>query len=715
MLVYRDPENAKDLEFANGLHNLWVELLERTNERQLFITELEGLCPSVKRYKILKCLNEDQRQDIIQLLELRKVILGKYRQVILRGSCSFEDLVTSDFLLLSTLRKILRKILRRSQKKTLEKILIRSLKKIMRKNKKKRNKSQKMLNRLNIWTGRRIRMRSLRKLGFDMGMDVKDPLSKGPPQVVSEPFGELLLKKNSFLHEVILNGDSPVHTCIVEGVVQVVSPTTAEQKLERKNELKARGTLLMALPDKHQLKFNSHKDAKALMEAIEKSFGGNTETKKVQKTLLKQQFENFSGSSSESLDQIHDRLQKLVSQLEIHRVSLSQEDVNLKFLRSLPSEWKTHTLIWRNKTDLEDKSLNDLFNSLKIYESEVKHSSFLGTDSHNLAFVSSTLTDSTNDSVSAVVNVSAVGTKLARRFLQKTGRNLGANGPTSMGFDMAKVECYNCHRKGHFARECRSPKDSRRTAVTDPQRRNVPVETSTSNALVLARQWIELLSDYECEIKYHSGNANVVADATKILEAQGEASKELKAPTEWFRGLETHFERGDDGGIYLFDRIWIPSVGGALYGEKCRSPVIWAEVGESQLNGLETVQETIEKIIHIKERLKMARSLQKSYTDKRRKPLELKIRDRVLIKVTLWKGVKMACIHDTFHVSNLKKCLAESDIQVPLEEIKIDKKLRFVEEPIEIVARDVKKLKRRRIPLVKVCWNSWQGAEYTWE
>nr|GFB85070.1 ribonuclease H-like domain-containing protein [Tanacetum cinerariifolium] len=128
--------------------------------------------------------------------------------------------------------------------------------------------------------------------------------------------------------KVILNGDSPVPTHLVEGVGQPVSPTTVEQKLARKNELKAYGTLLMALPDKHQLKFNSHKDAKSLMEAIEKRFGGNTETKKVQKTLLKQQFKNFSGSNSESLDQIHDRLQKLVSQLEIHGVSLSQEDVN---------------------------------------------------------------------------------------------------------------------------------------------------------------------------------------------------------------------------------------------------------------------------------------------------------------------------------------------------------------------------------------------------
>nr|GEZ11423.1 hypothetical protein [Tanacetum cinerariifolium] len=119
----------------------------------------------------------------------------------------------------------------------------------------------------------------------------------------------------------------------------------------RKYELKAHGTLLIALPVKHQLKFNSHKDAKTLMKAIEKMFEGKTETKK-----------------------IHDRWQKLISQLEILGVSLSlsQEDINLKFLRSLPSEWRSHTLIWRNKTDLEEQSLDDLFNSLKIYEVEVK-------------------------------------------------------------------------------------------------------------------------------------------------------------------------------------------------------------------------------------------------------------------------------------------------------------------------------------------------------
>nr|GFA43822.1 hypothetical protein [Tanacetum cinerariifolium] len=339
------------------------------------------------------------------------------------------------------------------------------------------------------------------------------------------------------LWEVILNGDSPVPTRLVE--------------------------------DKHQLKFNSHKDAKPLMEPIEKCFGGNTETKKVQKTLLKQQFENFFGSNSKSLDQIHDRLQKLVSQLEIHEVSLSQEDVNLKFLHSLPSECKTHTLIWRNRTDLEDKSLDDLFNSLKIYESEVKHSSSQGSDSQNLAFVSTTQADSTNDSVSAAVSVSAVGAKLsastlpnidaddleeidlkwqmamltirARKFLQKTGRNLGVNGPTSMGFDMTKVECYNCHRKVHFARKCRSPKDSRRTAVAEPQRRSVPVETSTSNALVSQYDGLESV---EARLLVYKQNESTLEENIKLLNIEVQLRDNALATLR--QKLETTEQERDD-------------------------------------------------------------------------------------------------------------------------------------------------------------------------
>nr|GEU75363.1 ribonuclease H-like domain-containing protein [Tanacetum cinerariifolium] len=254
------------------------------------------------------------------------------------------------------------------------------------------------------------------------------------------------------LWEVILNRDSPIPTRIVEGVVQPIAPTTAKQKLARKNELKPRGTLLMALPDKHQLKFNSDKDAKTLMKAIEKRFGGNTETKK---------------------------LQKLVSQLEIHEVSLSQEDVNLKYLRSLSSKWKTHTLIWRYKADLEEQSLDDLFNSLKIYEAEVKHSSSTGTTTQNLAFLSSSNTDSTTDSVSAVASVSAICAKMPVSFLPNVDFLSNAVIYSFFASQSSSPQLDNKDLK-----ECRSPKDSRRNGVAEPQRRTVLIETSTSNALV---------------------------------------------------------------------------------------------------------------------------------------------------------------------------------------------------------------------------------------
>nr|GEW49040.1 hypothetical protein [Tanacetum cinerariifolium] len=129
------------------------------------------------------------------------------------------------------------------------------------------------------------------------------------------------------LWEVILNGDSPPPTRSVDDVETIYPPTNAEEKLARMNELKARGTLLMALPNEHQLKFNSYKAAKSLKESIKRSFGGNKESKK--------------------------------------------EDLDSKLLRSLPSEWKTHTLIWKNKSDLETLSMDDLYNNLKFYEAKV--------------------------------------------------------------------------------------------------------------------------------------------------------------------------------------------------------------------------------------------------------------------------------------------------------------------------------------------------------
>ncbi|KAD3642082.1 hypothetical protein E3N88_31306 [Mikania micrantha] len=174
----------------------------------------------------------------------------------------------------------------------------------------------------------------------------------------------------------------------------------------------------------------------------------------------------------------------------------------------------------------------------------------------------------------------------------------------------------------------------------------------------------------------------------------------------------------------------------ALYGRKCRSPICWSEIGEAQITGPELIQETSDKIIQIRDNLRVARSRQKSYADNRRKPLEFQIDDRVLLKVSPWKGLvrfgkkgklspryvgpfkiierigkvayklelpeEVSNIHPTFHVSNLKKCLADENLQIPLDEVHIDETMRFVEKPVEIMDRGEKRLKRSRIPIVLV-------------
>ncbi|GKE04877.1 putative reverse transcriptase domain-containing protein [Tanacetum coccineum] len=173
------------------------------------------------------------------------------------------------------------------------------------------------------------------------------------------------------------------------------------------------------------------------------------------------------------------------------------------------------------------------------------------------------------------------------------------------------------------------------------------------------------------------------------------------------------------------------------------------EVGDVQLTGPEIVQQTTKKIVQIRNRLQAARDRQKSYADTRRKPLEFQVRDRVMLKVSPWKGIihfgkrrklspryirtfkilariglvayklelpqELSGIHNTFHVSNLKKCLSDENLVIPLDEIKLDDKLHFIEEPVEIMDREVKQLKQSRIPIVKVRWNSRRGPEYTWE
>ncbi|GJZ27648.1 hypothetical protein Tco_0572295 [Tanacetum coccineum] len=196
-----------------------------------------------------------------------------------------------------------------------------------------------------------------------------------------------------------------------DGKETVIPPTSVEEKAQRRAELKARSTLLMALPNEHQLKFNSYKDAKTLMQAIENRFGGNTATKKTQKNLLKQQYENFAASSTEVIEQTYERLQKLISQLEMHGEVIPQEDINQKFLRSLSQEWTMHTIVWRNKPEIETLSLDDLFNNLKAYESEVKGTSSSTTNSHNVAFLSSSSTNSATRAVNTAQGVNTASTQ----------------------------------------------------------------------------------------------------------------------------------------------------------------------------------------------------------------------------------------------------------------------------------------------------------------
>ncbi|GKB81062.1 putative reverse transcriptase domain-containing protein [Tanacetum coccineum] len=148
----------------------------------------------------------------------------------------------------------------------------------------------------------------------------------------------------------------------------------------------------------------------------------------------------------------------------------------------------------------------------------------------------------------------------------------------------------------------------------------------------------------------------------------------------------------------------------ALYGRKCHSPVCWAEVGEVQLTGPEIVQETTEKIIQVKQRIQAAHDRKKSYANLKRKPMEV---GDVAYKLDLPE--ELSIVHNTFHVSNLKRCHADEPLAIPLDGLHVDDKLHFVKEPVEIVDLEVKRLKRSRISLFKVRWNSKRGPEFTWE
>ncbi|GJS65625.1 ribonuclease H-like domain-containing protein [Tanacetum coccineum] len=286
------------------------------------------------------------------------------------------------------------------------------------------------------------------------------------------------------------------------GKIKVLPPKTAEEIVAREKERKARTTLLMALPEDHLAKFHKMTDVKEMWDAIKSRFSGNDKSKKMQKYILKQQFEGFTVSNTEGLHKGYDRFQSLLSQLEIHGAGVSTEDANQKFLRSLPSAWSQVSLIMRTKPGVDSLSFDDLYNNLRVFESDVKGSTASSSSPQNVAFVSEN-TSSTNDvstaygvsntsgqnsqyeqtsSYSLLANQSscpqldhedleqldeydleemdlkwqvAMISMRMKKFYKKTGRKLQFDAKEPVGFDKTKVECYNCHKTGHFARECR--------------------------------------------------------------------------------------------------------------------------------------------------------------------------------------------------------------------------------------------------------------------
>ncbi|GJY00296.1 ribonuclease H-like domain-containing protein [Tanacetum coccineum] len=291
------------------------------------------------------------------------------------------------------------------------------------------------------------------------------------------------------------------------------------------------------------------KDAKFCAVLVKSRFGGNVESKKMQKTVLKQQFENFSVSDTEGLDKAYDRFQKLISLLEVHGAVVPNEDANQKFLRALPSSWNNVALIMRNTVCDEDTSSSNEVNTANSVSTASGHNSqgqassssytddlmfsFFANQSNSPQLDDEDLEQIDHDDLEEMDlkwQVAMLSMRV-KRFYKKTGRKLIFNGKEPVGFDKTKVECFNCHRRGHFARECRAPRNQGNRngdagyRSRDNTRRIVPVETSDAlvvqdNALIvqdrLGYDWSYIAQDEPTEFALMAYTSNSSGSDTEV-------------------------------------------------------------------------------------------------------------------------------------------------------------------------------------------------------
>ncbi|GJX27048.1 ribonuclease H-like domain-containing protein [Tanacetum coccineum] len=400
-----------------------------------------------------------------------------------------------------------------------------------------------------------------------------------------------LAKTSSALRQLVVSG-------IMSTTNKVLPPRTAEEIVARERERKARTTLLMALPEDHLAKFHKMTDAKEMWDAIKSRFGGNDESKKMQKYILKQQFEGFSVSNTEGLHKGYDRFQSLLSQLEIHRAGV------------------------------DSLSFNDLYNNLRVFESDIKGSTASSSSSpQNVAFVSEN-TNSTNEVSTAycVPNLSGQNTKYEqtssysllanqsscpqldhedleqideydleeidlkwqvamismrmKKFYKKTGRKLQFDAKEVVGFDKTKVECYNCHKTGHFARECRikGTQDNRRRDAWNSRNKDGSRtgQKEDSKALVIIDgegvDWKNHSKDEDYALMaYNSSDSDTkviscsnkckesYANLKKLYDAQREqlsdASIEIKAYSQGLKKVEAQLVAHQQGQLWYEQKI----------------------------------------------------------------------------------------------------------------------------------------------------------------